>query len=272
MIIATEIANSNFPLIFLSTFPRLSLDCSDFSFLIFSYREKIVHDRFHSKFWKIKFHSKIKCFLLFSRSNFQIWPTGTKFRNVITADRLFARATMLKYYESNIKGNKYSVFLPKFLNKEDRERERNLFKKRRELLESRNEIKDIKIWNKILYLKNQAVNCTEWLPNKIWELGALWYNVRSLLKLERRQTFSNSIILKNFDIICLSETWLKNEIRNSEVFLGNYKCFLSNRRSSLQSTSHGGILIGVKSGVRSEPVNFSFNNNGAAVACYIKLD
>ena len=46
-------------------------------FLIFSSREKIVHDRFHSKFWKIKFHSKIKCFLLLSRSNFQIWPTGT---------------------------------------------------------------------------------------------------------------------------------------------------------------------------------------------------
>ena len=32
---------------------------------------------FLSKFWKIKFHFKIKYFLLFSRSNFQIWPTGT---------------------------------------------------------------------------------------------------------------------------------------------------------------------------------------------------
>ena len=30
-----------------------------------------------------------------------------KFRNVITADRLFAQATMLKNYEPNIKGNKY---------------------------------------------------------------------------------------------------------------------------------------------------------------------
>ena len=45
-----EIANGNFLPICLATFPRFSLERSDFSFLIFSYREKIVHDRFHSKF------------------------------------------------------------------------------------------------------------------------------------------------------------------------------------------------------------------------------
>ena len=93
-----------------------------------------------------------------------------------------------------------------------------------------------------------------------------------MFKLERRQTFSNSIVLKNFDIICLPETWLTNEIRESEYFSGNYNCFLSNRRSSLQSTSHGGTKIGIKSGLLSEPANFIFNTNGAAVACYIKLD
>ena len=54
-----------------------------------------------------------------------------KFRNVITADRIFAHATMLKNYEPNIKGNKYSIFLSKSSNKEDQERERNLLKKRR---------------------------------------------------------------------------------------------------------------------------------------------
>ena len=38
---------------------------------------------------------------------------SAKFRNAITADGLFARATMLKNYEANIKGNKYYVFLSK---------------------------------------------------------------------------------------------------------------------------------------------------------------
>ena len=84
-----------------------------------------------------------------------------KFRNVITADRLFAQAAILKNYEPNIKGNKFSVSLSKSLNTGDQERERNLLKKRRELLESGNKAKDIKIRNNILYLKNQAVNCTE---------------------------------------------------------------------------------------------------------------
>ena len=68
---------------------------------------------------------------------------------------------MLKNYEPNIKGNKYSVFLSKSLDKEDQERERNLLKKRRELLENGNKAKDTKIRKNILYLKNQAVNCTE---------------------------------------------------------------------------------------------------------------
>ena len=50
IIIVSEIANGNFLLIYLATFPRLSLDCSEFSFSTFSYREKIVHDRLHSNF------------------------------------------------------------------------------------------------------------------------------------------------------------------------------------------------------------------------------
>ena len=48
--ILTEIANSNFPLFYLATFPRLLFDRSEFSFSVFSYREKIVHDRLHSNF------------------------------------------------------------------------------------------------------------------------------------------------------------------------------------------------------------------------------
>ena len=48
--IVTEIANGNFLLLYLATFPRLLLDRSDFSFSVFSYREKIVHDRLHSNF------------------------------------------------------------------------------------------------------------------------------------------------------------------------------------------------------------------------------
>ena len=73
-------------------------------------------------------------------------------------------------------------------------------------------------------------------------------------------------------MICLSEIWLAKEIRGSVIFLGNYNCFLCNRRSSLQSTSHGGTLIGVKSVLMSEPANFLFDSNRAAVACYNKLD
>ena len=150
----------------------------------------------------------------FNSSNKRPRKILVKFRNFITADRLFARATIWKNYKPNIKGNKYSALLSKSLNEEDQERKRNLLEKKRELLESGNEAKDIKTRNKILYPKNRAVNCSQSLPNKTGELGALYYNVRNLFKLEKRQSFSNSIILKNFDIICLSETWLAKKTAN----------------------------------------------------------
>ena len=40
-------------------------------------------------------------------TNKRLRQISAKFQNVITADRLFARATMLKNYEPNIKRNKY---------------------------------------------------------------------------------------------------------------------------------------------------------------------
>ena len=85
---------------------------------------------------------------------------------------------------------------------------------------------------------------------------------KRFIQTRKKTVFSNSINLKNFDSICLSETWLTNE----------NNCFLSNRRSLLQSTSHGGTLFGVKSGLMPEPASFNFNTYRAAVACYIKLD
>ena len=54
----------------------------------------------------------------------------------------------------------------------------------------------------------------------------------------------------NIDILCLTETWLTNEVRNAEIFL-NRQYFVQSRRNRKVGT-HGGTLIAHKT-------NFCFN-------------
>ena len=90
--IVTEIANSNFPRFYLATFPRFLLDCSDFSFSVFSYREKIVHDRLIRIFEKSNFTPKLSVlvFLKVKLPNMTDWHIlpGLKIDVLIACCRL----------------------------------------------------------------------------------------------------------------------------------------------------------------------------------------
>ena len=93
---------------------------------IFEHDEKMICDTMKFLGANAEEISSFRRFGKFNATNKRPRQILVKFRNVITTDRLFARATMLKNYEPNIKKNKYSFFLSKSLNKEDQERERNL--------------------------------------------------------------------------------------------------------------------------------------------------
>ena len=80
-ILYLEIANSNFPLLFSSTFPRLKIGNSDLLFLRFSVSaRKLSLTGSIRKFEKLNFLPKLRISCS-SRSNFQILPNGT-FRKV----------------------------------------------------------------------------------------------------------------------------------------------------------------------------------------------
>ena len=70
--------------------------------------------------------------------------------------------------------------------------------------------------------------------------------MNSLYKSERRKCLSNFMLLNNFDVICICETWLTTDVNDSELFLANYTIFRSDRVSKLGATSHGGTMICVK--------------------------
>ena len=71
-------------------------------------------------------------------------------------------------------------------------------------------------------------------------------NVRSLRNLERRMKFANAIGTSNYDIICLCETWLNENIASSELMLNEYSIYRSERQTAKDQNLHGGVLMAVK--------------------------
>ena len=76
--IVTEIANSNFPVFYLATFPRLLLDCSDFSFSVSVIARKSCMTGSIRVFEKLNFTPKLSAlaFLKVKLPNMTDWHTG----------------------------------------------------------------------------------------------------------------------------------------------------------------------------------------------------
>ena len=77
-------------------------------------------------------------------------------------------------------------------------------------------------------------------------LNILQMNKRRLINLERRMKFANAIATSNYDIICLCETWLNENIASSELMLNEYIIYRSERQTAKDQNLHGGVLMAVK--------------------------
>ena len=75
------------------------------------------------------------------------------------------------------------------------------------------------------------------------------------------------MLLNNFDVICICETWLTTDVNDSKLFLANYTIFRSDRVSKLGATSHGGTMICVINNISCEEILTDFDNNGSITAC-----
>ena len=63
-------------------------------------------------------------------------------------------------------------------------------------------------------------------------LNILQMNVRSLINLKRRMKFANAIATSKYDIICLCESWLNENIASSELMLKEYSNYRSERQTA----------------------------------------
>ena len=88
-----------------------------------------------------------------------------------------------------------------------------------------------------------ANRSNQWLSNSI----ALW-NARSLVN---KLDFCQSLIYsKSYDIICITETWLHDQILNNEILPTNYMIYRRDRESC-----GGGVLIAVINAIPSKLIS-----------------
>ncbi|XP_044766303.1 cyclin-dependent kinase 9-like [Coccinella septempunctata] len=89
----------------------------------------------------------------------------------------------------------------------------------------------------------------------------------------KTQTFYENLLSSNYDVICLSETWLSGNIFSSELFGDGYMVYRRDRESSSSTKSEGGgVLVAVKTSFRTtrctdleteaEDVWISIDSNG----------
>ena len=98
----------------------------------------------------------------------------------------------------------------------------------------------------------------------------LCYKLRSIYKSERRKVLANHPSINTYDIICITETWLTNDVLEGEFFLPQFRCFCANRKLvEGQTTSHGGTMICVNRAFMAERLNLGYEVSGSIVACTV---
>ena len=101
-------------------------------------------------------------------------------------------------------------------------------------------------------------------------MNMLLLNTRSIWKAEKREKFLNAIILRQYNVICLCETWLDGAVSDSELQLKECKFYRADRPSTKDYFTHGGSLIAVKSTLVSKQLDIVLPE--CCVACSITLD
>ena len=92
-------------------------------------------------------------------------------------------------------------------------------------------------------------------------------NVRSILQLNRRMTFANAIATNDYDILCISEIWLVQEVLDGALFLLEYNLYRSHRVSDSLSTNHGGVIIAIR-GLIHKRIHLEFKHECVIVQVY----
>ena len=125
--------------------------------------------------------------------------------------------------------------------------------------------KYVPFWRTSIY-ENENDSCSSedglsgfWQPT----ISILTFNARSLLDLNRRTKFSNSLNTHDFDLICRTENWLTKDIPSSKLFHHNYLIYRNDRKkiSVDRKCKHGDVLIAVKMKTSQQYIELRIENS-----------
>jgi hypothetical protein len=104
------------------------------------------------------------------------------------------------------------------------------------------------------------------------QLLVYYQNVRGLRS--KTKEFFLSMLNDDHDVICLTETWLKEGVESSELFGGNYWVFRRDREKDKTSSKSGGggsIIAIKKSAVACSPIHQIEWQNGVIEDVWVTL-
>ena len=98
--------------------------------------------------------------------------------------------------------------------------------------------------------------------NYIWlrKLTMLSFNTQSFLDLNRRIKFANCMLNWSYDLVCLCETWLTDDVTTSDdVFLENYDVYKKSELSQIAENGNNRIKNGNNRNrdIKISNINFS---------------
>ena len=95
-------------------------------------------------------------------------------------------------------------------------------------------------------------------------------NVRSLVNIERRMKFAIAVFSSEYNVYCLQESWLNENIDSAELLLNDYTIYRSDRPIASEQNAHGGSLIAVSNNLISEEINHPMPDS--CVACKVRIN
>ena len=96
------------------------------------------------------------------------------------------------------------------------------------------------------------------------------FNTRSLVDINSRKKFSNTLNTHDYDFLCLTETWLTCDITSAALFLSRYQIYRKDRMTNHdRKTKHGGVLIAIKNDILHEHISLQ-NEHSDCITIKIK--
>ena len=77
-------------------------------------------------------------------------------------------------------------------------------------------------------------------------------NARSLVNFDRKKKFANDITLSDYDVVCICEPWLNENIESAEMLQHSYTLYRLDRKLQKDMNTHRGVMVAVTNSINCE--------------------